>query len=133
MPLPYPYDTMGPAFIGQFFAILFISSLIGTIFAIIVYWKIFSKAGYSGAMSLLMLVPIANLIALCILAFGEWPIYRELNHLRQRVAMMDAQAQQYPPQNPPYQQSQQYPPQNLPYQEQGPQYPPQNPPYQQYR
>ena len=90
-----------------------IISLALIVFAVIIYWKIFSKAGYSGAMGLLMFVPIANIVAICILAFGNWPIHQELNALRQRVGG----APQYPqgPQNPQY-------PQN-----------PQNPQYPQYR
>lgn len=51
-----------------------------------IWWSIFSKAGYHGAMGLLMLVPLANIIALLILAFAEWPIHRELRQLRQRGA-----------------------------------------------
>ena len=31
-----------------------------------------------------MFVPIANLIVLCSLAFDNWPIYKELNYLRQQ-------------------------------------------------
>jgi uncharacterized membrane protein len=68
------------------------------VFSVIIYWKIFSKAGYSGALGLLMFVPIANIVVLCILAFGEWPIYRELNQLRQMAASRYAQN----PQNPQY-------------------------------
>ena len=68
------------------------------VFSVIVYWKIFSKAGYSGALGLLMFVPIANLVVLCVLAFGEWPIYRELNQLRQMAAARYGQN----PQNPQY-------------------------------
>ncbi len=73
-------------------------SLVAIIFSVVIYWKIFSKAGYSGAMGLLMFVPIANIIVLCILAFGEWPIYKELNYLRQQVA----RGQQYQPSPPQY-------------------------------
>ena len=44
------------------------------IFPIFCFWKIFTKAGYSGAMALLCLVPgIGMIIVLCILAFGTWP------------------------------------------------------------
>src|SRR5258706_15685834 len=81
--------------------IILVSSLVGLvgfIFAVIVYWRIFAKAGYSGALGLLMFVPIANIVMLCILAFGEWPIYRELNQLRQMAAGRYAQN----PQNPQY-------------------------------
>lgn len=51
-------------------------------FMVWVYWKIFSKAGFNGAMSLLMLVPIANLVAILLLAFSRWPIEDELARLR---------------------------------------------------
>jgi hypothetical protein len=87
-----------------------IFSLVAIIFAVVIYWRIFAKAGYSGALGLLMLVPIANIIMLCILAFGEWPIYKELNYLRQQVM----RSPQYPPspspspQYPQYSQPQQY-------------------------
>ena len=40
---------------------------------ILPFWKIFSKAGYSGALSLLMLIPLVNLIMVFFLAFAEWP------------------------------------------------------------
>src|SRR6266851_3874890 len=93
-----------------------IFSLVAIIFAVVIYWRIFAKAGYSGALGLLMFVPIANIIMLCILAFGEWPIYRELNYLRQ----MAARGPQYQP--PPQQSSSspQYPQYGQP---QPPQYP----------
>ncbi len=103
------YQTVG-ASIGVIIAVSSIISLALLVFAVIIYWKIFSKAGYSGAMGLLMFVPIANIIALCILAFGNWPIYEELNMLRQRAGG----APQYPPypqnpQNPQSPQNPQYP------------------------
>jgi hypothetical protein len=48
----------------------------------LVWWKIFSKAGHPGPLGLLMFVPFLNLIMLCVLAFGEWPIQRELEHTK---------------------------------------------------
>jgi len=89
------YGSTGTLDTGTLTAIILSSvlfSLVAIIFAVVIYWKIFSKAGYSGAMGLLMFVPIANIVVLCILAFGEWPIYKELNYLRQQVA----RGQQYP-------------------------------------
>ncbi|MBM4020007.1 MAG: hypothetical protein FJ288_17080 [Planctomycetes bacterium] len=53
------------------------------VFAIICWWRIFSRAGYSGALALLLLVPFGELIMLCILAFGNWPALSELARLRQ--------------------------------------------------
>ena len=81
-----------------------IFSLVAIIFAVVIYWRIFSKAGYSGALGILMLIPIVNIVMLCILAFGQWPIYKELNYLRQQVA----QGHQYPPS------PQQFPPPSSP-------------------
>ncbi len=37
------------------------------------FWRICSKAGFQGALSLLMLVPIANIILPFYLALAEWP------------------------------------------------------------
>lgn len=53
-------------------------------FAALVWWRILSKTGHSGWLGLLMLVPIANVVLILILAFGEWPIHRELSDLRLR-------------------------------------------------
>ena len=45
--------------------------------AVIPFWKIWARTGHSGAWSLLMLVPLANLISLWVLAFKKWPaVYR---------------------------------------------------------
>lgn len=51
-------------------------------FSIWIYWRIATKAGYQGALSLLMLIPLVNLIILLIFAFTEWPIETELKSLR---------------------------------------------------
>jgi hypothetical protein len=40
------------------------------------FWKIFEKAGFPPALSLIMLVPIANLVALYFIAFSTWPVSR---------------------------------------------------------
>jgi hypothetical protein len=50
----------------------------------LIFCKIFSKAGYCWALGLLMLVPIANIIMPFILAFGDWPIQKELRLLKQQ-------------------------------------------------
>ncbi|MGA2270224.1 MAG: hypothetical protein ABSH44_17265 [Bryobacteraceae bacterium] len=39
---------------------------------VIPYWRIFSKAGFSGWLALLILIPIINLILLCYIAFSKW-------------------------------------------------------------
>ena len=50
-------------------------------FVIVLWWRIFAKAGYHGALGLLMLVPIVNLVLMVILAFKEWPIQKKLREL----------------------------------------------------
>lgn len=42
------------------------------------FWRIFAKAGYNGALSLLNLIPVGSLICILILAFGRWPIEDQL-------------------------------------------------------
>lgn len=69
--------------------------IIGVIIGILPFWMMFSKAGYSGALSLLLLVPIANVIVLFVVAFSDWPVLRELRQWRQW-----AQQQQQPPAAP---------------------------------
>lgn len=50
--------------------------LICAVLVILPFWLIFSKAGYSKWLSLLMVVPIANAILLYFLAFSDWPSLR---------------------------------------------------------
>ena len=49
------------------------------ILAIIVlpFWRICTKAGYSGWLSLLILIPVANVIFVYFLGFSEWPSQRD--------------------------------------------------------
>lgn len=44
------------------------------LFKLFLWWRIFSKAGYSGVFGLLLLAPFGTMIMLCILAFSNWPI-----------------------------------------------------------
>ena len=36
-------------------------------------WRVFARAGFKGYMGLLFLVPIANFVALLVLAYKDWP------------------------------------------------------------
>lgn len=54
--------------------VLLYAALIG--FFMFCYWKIFSKAGFNGALSLLLLIPIVNLFVIPYLAFAEWPVHK---------------------------------------------------------
>ena len=81
--MDHPYGPeVAPAFGFCFFAGFALLGFAMLVVAIWLYGKIFSKAGYSWALSLLLLVPFGNLILLLILAFGNWPALQELDLLR---------------------------------------------------
>jgi hypothetical protein len=47
-----------------------------SIIGVIPYWQIFKKAGFSPALSLLMIFPLVRLIVLFVVAFSDWPALR---------------------------------------------------------
>ncbi len=42
-------------------------------------WRLCQRVGYPGWLGLLIVVPMANLILLYVLAFGEWPAEKNGN------------------------------------------------------
>lgn len=62
---------------GQFGSQDLLMILLWAVVVIIPFWKISVKAGYSGWLSLLMVIPIANLVYLYFLAFSNWPARRD--------------------------------------------------------
>jgi uncharacterized membrane protein YhaH (DUF805 family) len=61
--------------------VIFILAIVA--FSIWIYWRILTKAGFNGALALLILIPgIGSLIVILMLAFGKWPIETELEALR---------------------------------------------------
>jgi hypothetical protein len=48
--------------------------LVTIVFTILPFWLIFEKAGFSGALSLLMMLPVVNVVMLFFLAFADWPV-----------------------------------------------------------
>ena len=69
-------NTMGdmPMQMGFSGLIMF---LIMAVLIILPFWFIFSKAGHSKWLSLLMVVPLVNIIMLYFLAFSTWPNQRD--------------------------------------------------------
>lgn len=51
--------------------------LIMAVLIILPFWFIFSKTGHSKWLSLLMVVPVVNIVMLYFLAFSTWPNQRE--------------------------------------------------------
>ena len=64
---------MAPCIVLFVGLLVLVFGLVITAVTILVYCRIFSKAGYHWALGLLMLVPIANIIMPFVLAFGDWP------------------------------------------------------------
>jgi hypothetical protein len=48
--------------------------------------RIFRKAGFAGALGLLMLVPVVNLFVALYLAFASWPVLAEIERLKLQIA-----------------------------------------------
>jgi hypothetical protein len=65
----------GPA---EFIIILFLlfAGVIGAMVSVIPFWKICQKAGFPPPLSLLMLVPVANIVLPFYIAFAQWPASR---------------------------------------------------------
>lgn len=73
---------------AHLFALMIIPFLlIGVAIALIPYWFIFKKAGFAPALSILMVIPMVNIIMLYVLAFSQW-----------KVIPVEQAPQAYPPQ-----------------------------------
>lgn len=74
---PRDADAAAAGLLAGFACVYIVLVVCITAFFLFCLWRIFSKAGYSGAMALLALIPgLGPLICLCILAFGHWPALR---------------------------------------------------------
>ncbi|WP_084398862.1 hypothetical protein [Henriciella aquimarina] len=56
--------------------LIFYLAVIGVF--VLAWWRVWEKAGFRGAWSLLMFVPIVNIASFFYLAFAEWPVHRML-------------------------------------------------------
>lgn len=50
--------------------------LVLAVLAVIPFWRICTRVGFSPWLSLLIVVPLANIIFVYVLAFSEWPLHR---------------------------------------------------------
>jgi hypothetical protein len=82
--MQYQPQAAPAVFMGIFTIFIILFALIITVIQIVAFCKIFSKAGFSWALGLLMLVPIANIIMFFFLAFADWPVQRELRSYKQQ-------------------------------------------------
>ncbi len=76
--IPQEVMSMGIVAVLLIGLVVLISSAIG----VVCWCMIVKRTGYNWALGLLMLVPIANIVLFLVLAFGTWPIQRELESLK---------------------------------------------------
>ncbi len=69
-------NGIGTSGMAWWFGMHWLAMLLGAAVIVLPFWRIFAKAGFSGWLGLLMIVPMVNLIALYVLAFSDWPIAR---------------------------------------------------------
>jgi len=50
--------------------------LVWVVIVVIPFWRICQKAGYPGALGLLTVIPLVNLVFLYYLAFATWPAHK---------------------------------------------------------
>jgi hypothetical protein len=64
--------------------LVFLVLLLPSVLFLVPAWRILTKAGYPGHLSLLLLVPIVNVVGLFLFAFAEWPLERRVkaDHVR---------------------------------------------------
>lgn len=84
-------DAALPIAVVIFLVVLYIAMIV---FMFYVYGRIIGKTGYSWTWVFIMLVPGVNIVMFFMFAFKEWPIEREVAHLRQ--ALQSGQGMQAP-------------------------------------
>jgi uncharacterized membrane protein YhaH (DUF805 family) len=65
-----------------FIALIWVALMVPTVWA---YVRIAQKAGYSGWNVVWLFIPIANIVAFFMFAFGRWPIEEKLAKLDAKV------------------------------------------------
>lgn len=82
--------ALASAMAGGFMLTFFIVLVAITVLFVWLFWRVFTRAGYNGALGLLCLIPsVGVIVCMIILAFGTWP--------NERVSVMAGSG---PPLNP---------------------------------
>jgi len=80
----HPGPNVAPLFGALLIMVCIIVFLAVVAIKALICCRIFAKTGYCWAFGLLMLVPIADVIMAFVLAFGDWPVQKELRLLKQQ-------------------------------------------------
>ena len=59
---------------------LLVIGMIGLIVTVVLFWRITSKAGFPGWLSVLSIIPLINVVFLFFLAFAPWPTLTDKTH-----------------------------------------------------
>ncbi len=77
-------QSRGPGLAGVILFLFIAFIVLGfTAIKVFGFCRIFSKAGYSWAFGLLLLLPMSEIVIPLILAFIDWPVCKELRLLKQ--------------------------------------------------
>ena len=63
---------------------LLVIGMIGLILTVVPFWRITSKAGFPGWLSVLSIVPLINIAFVFFLAFAPWPALADKTHMLAR-------------------------------------------------
>ena len=69
---------MGNLGMEELFIIIAAIAVFGVVLNVVPYWFIFKKAGYRPALSLLMIVPLADVVMKFFLAIADWPSLKKV-------------------------------------------------------
>jgi hypothetical protein len=87
---------------GPFASIILVALFVVTLIVLaIAFYRLYQKAGFSGALGLLMVVPVVNLGVALYLAFAEWPVIAELAQAKLLAASASQQPAAAPPASAP--------------------------------
>jgi hypothetical protein len=80
-----------PVFLIVLISVIGFLVVVVNLISVLIFCKIFSKAGYHWAFGLLTLVPVINMCVPFFLAFADWPVQKEVRELRQRLGTVPGQ------------------------------------------
>jgi hypothetical protein len=75
-------DEAAAIFVILAFVLIGFLVLTIAVIKVLIWCKLFSKAGYSWALGLLTLLPIVDIVMYFFLAFADWPVRKELRLLK---------------------------------------------------
>jgi hypothetical protein len=75
----------------QFFTTEFAAYLPLYLWIVVIGWFLAEKAGFSGILALLLLVPVINVVLVLLFVFVEWPVRSDLARYKKRYGELTAE------------------------------------------